>query len=113
MKTEYYTTKWLRMLELVSLIHTIFGLPIILFVTAIQFSILVPPEYVNNYASFILVLGALLLLFGFGIMFADPLKHYVQHKEKRDDVIKARLSFAFIFVDITIIFFSLMIYSRI
>ena len=113
MKTEYYTTKWLRRLEMASLINFFLIIPLLFFVMAIQISFFLPPEYVNYTAGITLALVAIFLFFIFGKISVIPLKHYVQHQEKRDDVIKARLFFAFIFGDITIIFFSLMIYSRI
>lgn len=103
MKTEYYTTKWLRRLEMASLIQSIVGTPLLLFVMALQFFILVPPEYLNYKLGFALIFGALAFLFGFGIIFGIPLKHYIYHQEKRDDWATAIMSFIFIFVDIFLV----------
>ena len=109
MKTEYYTNKWLRKVEIVAMVVATIFPPLPLFFLAIkdlQSSGSISSNFIIGIA---LIISGLTYLIFFGIIFGNSFKHYIYHQETRDDVIIARVSPLLILGSIFVfyIFFSI------
>lgn len=104
-KTDYYTNKWLRWLEMVLLVLAIIFFPLPIFIIAINLlqSSNSSDKGPGN-VMFIVGLSALIL---FGLLLGNSLKHYLYHQETRDDVLIARLSPFLIFGSLYVYYLSL------
>lgn len=100
MKTEYYTNKWLRKLEIVSLVVAIIATPL-LFIGGVVLSFYSPnPQSTKNTIVFVCVMMFFGTIFTLDLIFGNSLKHYIYQQETKDDVIVARLlSSIFVFGD--------------
>ena len=93
MKTEYYTNKWLRRLEIVSMVGATISTPLkflVLGIQALQSSGSNNDLFSSGIVMIFIGLSGLIL---FGYMFGSSFKHYIYHQETRDDVLLARFSF--------------------
>ena len=99
MKTEYYTTKWLRKLEIVSMVVAIIATPLIFIVLAVMALYSPVPQKGSNIIALIGVIMFFTTIFTIDLIFWFTLKHYLYHQEIREDVIRARLSSIFVLGD--------------
>ncbi len=91
MKTEYYTTEWLRRLEIVLLVVAIIATPL-LFIGVAVMIVLSPVSQSNKDINALIgVFMFFTTIFTLDIIFGISLKHYINHQETRNDVIVARL----------------------
>ena len=100
MNSEYYTTKWLRKLEIFSLLVTIIATPLFFIVLAVLAFYSPGPNGINYVVVFIGVIMSIATIFTIDILFGSILKHYIYHQEERRDVVGARVSSIFVFGNI-------------
>ena len=91
MKTNDYTTKWLRRYEIVSLVVAIIATPLLFIVLAVITIYSSVSQSTKNIITLIGVIMSIGTIFTLDFIFLNSLKHYVYYQETRDDQIVARL----------------------
>ena len=100
MKSEYYTNRWLRKLEIVSLVVAIIATTLVFIGAAVMVLYSASPQSTKYINAFICAIASIGTIFTLDIIFGISLRRYVFHLETRDDVIVARfLSSIFVLGD--------------
>ena len=110
MKTEPFSNRWLRILDMVGMVIAPISVSLPFFFGAILFYQEARSNGTSYTYAIVLFLGALSLLIILGYMFGGAFKSYVNHQATRDEVKAFRMGYS-IFILASLIVYFMILYA--